>query len=71
MDDERFEIEYVFIGGKAKKLYKEHIRADILSKSKKSHKKCPKWDKAERARRKAQSQKDKAKNKKNIQRIKT
>jgi len=64
MDDERFEIEYVFIGGKAKKLYKEHIRADILSKSKKTSKKCPKWDKAELARRKAQSQKDKAKNKK-------
>ena len=35
MDDKRFEIEYVFIGGKGKKLYKEHIRADILSKSKK------------------------------------
>ena len=36
MDDERFEVEYVFIGGKGKKLYKEHIRADILSKSKKT-----------------------------------
>ena len=66
MDDERFEIEYVLINGSAKKLYKKHIQADILSKSKKSHKKCPKWDKAELARRKAQSQKDKAKNKKNI-----
>lgn len=64
MDDERFEIEYVLINGNTKKLYKQHIQADILSKSKKSHKKCPKWDKAELARRKAQSQKDKAKNKK-------
>ena len=63
MDDERFEIEYVFIGGKGKKLYKEHIRADILSKSKKTSKKCPKWDKAERDRRKAESQRAKAKNK--------
>ena len=63
MDDERFEIKYVFIGGKAKKLYKEHIRADILSKSKKTSKKCPKWDKAERDRRKAESQRAKAKNK--------
>lgn len=64
MDDERFEIEYVLINGSTKKLYKKHIQADILSKSKKTHKKCPKWDKAELARRKAQSQKDKAKNKK-------
>ena len=64
MDDEGFEVEYVFIGGKAKKLYKEHIRADILSKSKKTSKKCPKWDKAERDRRKAESQRAKAKNKK-------
>ena len=63
MDDERFEVEYVFIGGKGKKLYKEHIRADILSKSKKTSKKCPKWDKAERDRRKAESQRAKAKNK--------
>ena len=63
MDDERFEIEYVFIGGKAKKLYKEHVRADILSKSKKSSKKCPKSDKAELDRRKAESQRAKAKNK--------
>ena len=66
MDDERFEVEYVFIGGKAKKLYKEHIRADILSKSKKTSKKCPKWDKAERDRRKAESQRAKAKNNKII-----
>ena len=64
MDDERFEIEYVLINGSAKKLYKQHIQADILSKSKKSHKKCPKWDKAERDRRKAESQRAKAKNKK-------
>lgn len=63
MDDKRFEIEYVFIGGKAKKLYKEHIRADILSKSKKTSKKCPRWNKAERDRRKAESQRAKAKNK--------
>lgn len=63
MDDKRFEIEYVFIGGKAKKLYNEHIRADILSKSKKSSKKCPKWDKAERDRRKAESQRARAENK--------
>lgn len=63
MDDERFEIKYVFIGGKAKKLYNEHIRADILSKSKKHSKKCPKWDKAERDRRKAESQRAKAQNK--------
>ena len=63
MDDERFEVEYVFIGGKGKKLYKEHIRADILSKSKRSSKKCPKWNKAERDRRKAESQRAKAKNK--------
>lgn len=63
MDDERFEIEYVFIGGKGKKLYKEHIRADILSKSKRTSKKCPKWNKAERDRRKAESQRAKAKNK--------
>ena len=63
MDDERFKIEYVFIGGKGKKLYKEHIRADILSKSKKTSKKCPKWDKAERDRRKAESQRAKAQNK--------
>lgn len=40
------------------------ISRDILSKSKKSHKKCPKWDKAERDRRKAESQRAKAKNKK-------
>ena len=64
MDDERFEIEYVLINGSTKKLYKQHIQADILSKSKKSHKKCPKWDKAERDRRKAESQRAKAKNKK-------
>ena len=63
MDDERFEVEYVFIGGKDKKLYKEHIRADILSKSKKTSKKCPKWNKAELDRRKAESQRAKAKNK--------
>lgn len=63
MDDERFEVEYVFIGGKGKKLYKEHIRADILSKSKRTSKKCPKWNKAERDRRKAESQRAKAKNK--------
>jgi len=63
MDDKRFEIEYVFIGGKGKKLYKEHIRADILSKSKKTSKKCPKWNKAELDRRKAESQRAKAKNK--------
>lgn len=63
MDDERFEIEYVFIGGKAKKLYKEHVRADILFKSKKSSKKFPKSDKAELDRRKAESQRAKAKNK--------
>lgn len=63
MDDERFEIEYVFIGGKSKKLYKEHIRADIISKSKKSSKKCPKSNKAELDRRKAESQRAKAKNK--------
>ena len=63
MDDERFEVEYVFIGGKGKKLYKEHIRADILSKSKRSSKKCPKWNKAELDRRKAESQRAKAKNK--------
>lgn len=66
MDDEGFEVEYVFIEGKAKKLYKEHIRADILSKSKKTSKKCPKWDKAERDRRKAESQRAKAKNNKII-----
>ena len=66
MDDERFEIEYVFIGGKGKKLYKQHIQADILSKSKKTSKKCPKWDKAERDRRKAESQRAKAKNNKII-----
>ena len=63
MDDERFEVEYVFIGGKGKKLYKEHIRADILSKSKRTSKKCPKWNKAERDRRKAESQRAKAQNK--------
>lgn len=66
MDDERFEIEYVLINGSTKKLYKQHIQADILSKSKKSHKKCPKWDKAERDRRKAESQRAKAKNNKII-----
>lgn len=63
MDDKRFEIEYILIRGEAKKLYDEHIKADRLSKSKKTSKKCPKSDKAELARRKAQSQKDKTKNK--------
>ena len=63
MDDKRFEIEYILIRGNAKKLYKEHLQADLLSKFKKSSKKCPKSDKAELARRKAQSQRDKAKNK--------
>lgn len=61
-----FELLYVLINGSAKKLYKQHIQADILSKSKKSHKKCPKWDKAERDRRKAESQRAKAKNNKII-----
>ena len=63
MNDKRLEIEYVLIRGEAKKLYDEHIKADRLSKSKKTSKKCPKSDKAELARRKAQSQRDKAKNK--------
>ena len=63
MDDKRFEIEYILIRGNAKKLYKEHLQADLLSKFKKSSKICPKSDKAELARRKAQSQRDKAKNK--------
>jgi len=63
MNDKRLEIEYVLIRGESKKLYDEHIKADRLSKSKKTSKKCPKSDKAELARRKAQSQRDKAKNK--------
>lgn len=63
MNDKRLEIEYVLIRGEAKKLYDEHIQADRLSKSKRTSKKCPKSDKAELARRKAQSQRDKAKNK--------
>lgn len=64
MNNERFEIEYILINGSTKKLYKKHLQADVLSKSKKTHKKCPKWDKAERDRRKAESQRAKAKNKK-------
>lgn len=56
MKDQRLEIEYILIRGEVKKQYEEHVKADALSKSKKTP-----VDKKEFARRKAQSRRDKAK----------